>query len=188
MSRELILDTDSQILRPVVFCYLEIGTSPYIRVCNYHTIEDGEGNIWYGIGNLGTISVIEESDELKMHGINLSLTSPPGVNNRFDYINDALNTDWQWKTGNLYIGLLDENMALFDGHPKLIFSGQINNITIDAGETFIINVSLESFFVDWQRPRIRRYTYEDQIKEFPDDMGLQFASKTTEMEIIWGRT
>jgi len=181
----------SPLIRPVMLCYLgltqDIGGgniiySP-IRASNTITI-NWNGYDWLGVGHLGTISKIEEGVDLQMYGVDVTLN---GLNSEiYPMLNQDNNYIYQWKPGELYLGLLNKNLELMTT-PVLVFKGIINNLSIEYGETISLTVSIESLLTDWQRPRISRFTHEDQISKYSDDKGLEFASSTTEMEIIWGR-
>lgn len=49
-----------------------------------------------------------------------------------------------------------------------------------------ITLSAESYLASLVRPRIRRYTHEDQQIEFPGDMGLEFVASIQNIEFKWG--
>ena len=57
----------------------------------------------------------------------------------------------------------------------------------DTGETLTISVSIESRLIDLERPRIWRYTSEDQKRVYPTDKGFDFVNDLQSKQIIWGR-
>jgi hypothetical protein len=68
-----------------------------------------------------------------------------------------------------------------------IFGGRMDAATVELGTICTITVTAESRLVDWERPRVRRYTHEDQQAAWPEDMGLEFVASMSELELIWGR-
>ena len=69
--------------------------------------------------------------------------------------------------------------------PIIIFRGRMDLMEISLGEEGVVRVRLENRLADWERPRVRRYTAEDQEAEHPGDLGFRFLSVTTEKELIW---
>ena len=61
-------------------------------------------------------------------------------------------------------------------------------MNIEAGETATISISVESRLVDWERPRVHRYTNADQQIAYPGDKGLEFVAQMVEKELVWGRS
>ncbi|HRT09404.1 MAG TPA: hypothetical protein P5233_13565, partial [Candidatus Paceibacterota bacterium] len=59
---------------------------------------------------------------------------------------------------------------------------------ITLGESASIQISAENKMADWERARVRRYTHEDQIAEYPADKGLEFVPQMVEKVLIWGRS
>ena len=68
-----------------------------------------------------------------------------------------------------------------------IFSGRMDVMTIDeTGETCSITLTAENRLIDLERPRVRRYTSEDQKSLHPNDKGFDFVNSLQEAEIKWG--
>jgi hypothetical protein len=60
-------------------------------------------------------------------------------------------------------------------------------MTIDeTGETCSITLTAENRLIDLERPRVRRYTSEDQKSLHPNDKGFDFVNSLQEAEIKWG--
>jgi hypothetical protein len=152
---------------------LALNTTPY-------TISF-EGIDFLGVGAMGEISNVEETTEMKSQKVSLKLTGmDPSI------ISIALGEYYQGTRTKLWLGFLDADHALLDP-PMVAFSGQLDTLDITAGQEATIVATIESRFADWERARIRRYTDADQRDIYPNDSGLEFVSKTTEMELVWGR-
>lgn len=134
---------------------------------------------YLGLGNVGSITSIEESAEVKANGMALTISGVPS-----DFISDSLNEDYQGRDARVYLGFLDDNLQLI-ADPMLAFRGRMDTQDISLGQTATISLTLESRLIDWDRPRIRRYTNEDQQNEYPSDKGLEFVSQMVEKEINW---
>jgi hypothetical protein len=58
---------------------------------------------------------------------------------------------------------------------------------LEIGETATITLTIQNRLADWERPRLRRYTDEDQQSVYDGDLGLQFVAQMAEKTIYWGR-
>lgn len=153
--------------------------------------DSGTVRLWNGIGDLtfnsntysGTgqflnISSIEESAEIGAKGVTLGLS---GVDPTI--LSYALNENYQYRDINIHVGTIDGGVV----STYQIFSGRMDVMTIEEqGETCSISVSAENRLIDLERPRVRRYTSEDQKAIYPNDKGFDFVNSIQEAEIQWG--
>ena len=138
------------------------------------------GNEYIGVGNLGNISEIEETPELKASGITLSLSGIPA-----SLLSLTLASMRQGLSASVYFGAFDNNALIAD--PILIFEGLTDVPTLDdSGENATISVTVESLEVDWARQRIRRYTPEDQKLIDATDRGFEYVAGLQDAKFIWG--
>jgi len=139
------------------------------------------GNEYIGAGNLLGISPIAETSEIRAVGVNLSLSAIPA-----SLISIALTEAYQGQPVKIRFGALSSGSIVSD--PYLIFDGRMDVMTIDdAGQDASISLSAESRLIDLERPRIRRYTPEDQKAEHPGDTGMDFVPKIQDTSVQWGR-
>lgn len=139
------------------------------------------GQTWIGTGVLGTVSAIEETDQVRAAGIQVALDGIASAN-----ISLALQSCRQGASGKVWLALLDSAGAIY-GAPYLAFQGRLDVPVIDeAGDTATISISYESRLADLDKPRIRRYTDEDQRAEYPTDLGLQYIAQIQDKRITWG--
>jgi len=87
----------------------------------------------------------------------------------------------------LYVGLLDEQHRLI-GTPLLIYRGRMDTLDIEMGSTATLTLTVQSRLSDWERPRLLRYTNEQQQADWPGDKGFEFIAQMAEKTIYWGRT
>ena len=138
------------------------------------------GNTYLGIGRLGKVSEIEETEALQANAIKLELSGVDPAD-----VSISLNEEYQGRPARLYIAYLDENYAL-TGAPVGPFSGQMDTMDGEMGKVSTITLTVESRLVDWMRARTRRYTDADQQAEYPGDKGLEYVSHMAEKEVVWG--
>lgn len=135
-------------------------------------------NTYNGTGQLLSISDIEESAEIGAKGVTLNLA---GVNSTI--LSYALNENYQYKNIKIHLGTIDGGTV--DSYE--IFSGRMDVMTIDEdGETCNISLSAENRLIDLERPRVRRYTSEDQKSLYANDKGFDFVNSLQETELKWG--
>ena len=59
--------------------------------------------------------------------------------------------------------------------------------TIDvSGDAATITVNCENRLYEMNVPANRRYTQEDQQRDYPGDLGFQFVNSIQESQIFWG--
>jgi hypothetical protein len=138
------------------------------------------GSPFLGVGILGTISVTEESAELRAYGLTLTLSGIPR-----DVVTLAALQGYQNRPGTVWEVPLNPDTFAVLASPVVIFRGRMDTLDVTLGDTASVQVTLENRLADWERPRIRRYTDEDQQQAFPGDTGFRFLPATTEREIIW---
>ena len=137
------------------------------------------GNVFLGIGALGSISVIEEGAELRAYGITVQVSAIPR-----DMVALALGQNYSGKAATVWeVPLSDAGDPVAD--PIVAFRGRMDQMDISLGSTATVTVRLENRLADWDRPRIRRYTDADQKTRFPNDQGFRFVSATTDKELVW---
>lgn len=181
---------------------LEFSPTNIVRVCSAGYTVTWNNYDWIGVGNVGSISAIEESGDLGVKGVEMTLTGVPT-----DLISVAFLENYQWRPVYIYIAPMGNDLTLnanFDIFPlvdsitpdtidtygglppTLIFSGRIDKMDIRLGKTATITLKAESRLVDWSRPKIRRYNNEDQKIRFPNDKGFEYIERITNATIQWG--
>lgn len=165
----------------LVFAELDFA-SGFVRVTNAAYDFNWNGFTWTGVGNLGSIEAVKEGAELQMYGIGLRLSGIPS-----ELVSIALGEHYQGRSAKIWLAPLTSDYQII-ADPILLWSGRMDTMQIEMGDTASITVTAESRLVDWERPRIRRYNHEDQIGEYSTDKGLEFVTQATEKEVVWGVT
>ena len=141
------------------------------------------GQVWTGIGTLGSISTIEEGSTVSAKGITLTLSGIDAslLNGRNDRVPGGPS-----RVG--HAGCLRRHNALI-ADPVCCFSGRMDQPTIDVtGTTATIAINCENRLVEMNVAVDRRYTDEDQQMDYPGDLGFQFVNGIQEAQIYWGRS
>jgi hypothetical protein len=149
-----------------------------VRIWNGYGDLDILGGTYTGGGNLLGISQIEESAEIGAKGVSMALS---GISSTI--LSYALNENYQYRIVNIYVGSISAGVA----SAYKAFSGRMDVMTIEeAGDTCSITLTAESRLIDLERPRVRRWTSEDQKALYPGDLGFDFINSLQEAEIKWG--
>lgn len=168
------------VARPVLLARLDFQ-SGVVRATSAPFDIVSADETYLGVGNLGSISAVPEGAELQSYAVQLTLSGIPAA-----LISLALADQYQGREARLYLALLDEQHSV-SGTPLLIFRGQMDTLDIELGQTATLTLTVQSRLADWERPRLRRYTNEDQQTDYPDDKGFEFVAQMAEKTIYWGR-
>ena len=158
--------------------------------------DSGNLNLWNGVGNLTVSSVnyvgagtllaigeIAETSELRANGITVTLS---GIYDPL--LAKARDEDYQGRELKVLLGAMDSSNGVIST-PVNVFSGFMDTMVInDSSETATIQIAVENRLIGFERTRVRRYTAEDQLIDFPNDKGLEFVAEMAEKEIVWGRS
>ncbi len=137
---------------------------------------------WSGVGSLGGISAIQESEDIQANGITVSLTGIPS-----SLIALTLGDVIQGKKGRIYFGFLD-NSGNVIVNPVLMFEGRLDIPSIqEDGETSTIQITYESRLIELQKAKQSLYTNEDQKLRFAGDLGFEFLPALQDLSISWGK-
>jgi len=172
---------DSAQVVAIALVYMDFSSGPLYLNSSPYTISFNNQS-WLGTGDLGSISEISEEDGTKANGISLQISGIDPAQ-----ISLALSESYQGRQVDVYVGFLNVTDHSLIADPILAFRGRMDVMNITYGETATITVQAESYMADWDRPRIRRYTHEDQQIDYPGDLGLEFIERIVDREITWGR-
>lgn len=200
--RNLDTRVEEKVITPFIAVDLEFDSGD-VYLWNGVGQLNANGNTYLGAGNLLGFSQVEETSEIAARGMSLQLS---GLNSSI--LSLALNEPYQNRPCNVWFGLIavpsylltesyegidyesSENVLLFDIddiYTIELFSGIIDTMTIsEDGTQTTVALNVESKMIDLERPRVSRYTSEDQKLRFPNDRGLEFVTDIQDKEILWG--
>lgn len=167
-------------LSPFIGVEMEFD-SGILRLWNGYIDLTIDGKAFVGSANLMAISGIEETGEIAAKGVNITLS---GIST--ELISVALQENYQNRTARIYVGAIanDGSVASYQA-----FGGRMDVMTIEEnGETATISLSAENRLIDLERPRIRRYTSEDQKSLYPGDLGLDYVNDLQDKTLDWGKS
>lgn len=173
------------VLRPAVFVELEFSSGTTRLWSGYGELT-WDSKTWTGATDLGQISEITETLDLKAVGMTLTLNGIPS-----ELISVALQDEYRNKPCRIWLGMFNDNMALL-ADPIRIFTGRMDTMTIqENGQTSSIHLAVENRLIDLERPRVLRWTDQEQKQinttESSLDRALEYVPTLQEKEIVWGR-
>ncbi len=164
-----------------------------------------DGITYVGTGQFLAISEMEETAEIAAKGAVITLSGIPS-----ELLSLAISTPYQGRLCKILFGAIDANKQYLkqengdfvlteaggriditdgDNTPAInLFTGYIDKMDIDEGpETSTIAMSIESRLIDLERPRIFRFSDQNQKTRYPTDKGLEFVEDLQDKQFNWGR-
>lgn len=152
-----------------------------VRLWNGYEDLTVDGDTYIGSGNLMQISGVEETGDIAARGVTLTLS---GLDT--EIISIALSENYQNRTARIFLGAIQSNGTV---QSYQVFGGRLDVMNIEeSGDTATISVTAESRLIDLERPRIRRYTSEDQKSLYPGDLGLDYVNDLQDKTLDWGKS
>lgn len=136
------------------------------------------GNEYIGTGNIGSITSYTEDNKLGVNNMTFTLSGVPA-----EVLAIALNEQCRNKPCRMYMVLFNEAGNVMSS--QICFTGRMDQMIVkEAGDNSIISITAESQVIDFNRPRLSRWVY-NQRKD-PSDNGLKYISRASTMVIPWG--
>lgn len=171
---------DADSLNPFLAIELEFDSGA-VRLWNGYGEITVDSDTYTGAGSLLAVSGVEETGEIAARGVTMTLT---GISS--DLISVALSENYQNRAARVYIGSLSDVGAVSSYQ---LFGGRLDVMNIEeSGETATISVTAENRLIDLERPRVRRYTSEDQKALYPGDLGLDYVNDLQDKTLDWGKS
>jgi hypothetical protein len=175
MSRNLTAGMAAAVVapvtRPILLAKISTSGAPVLAWSGIGEVIFN-GDTYLGVGNLGGVSQVEETEDVKAVGMTFQLSGIPSA-----LIALALGDIRQGLKAYLYFGLLNVTTGALITDPYLLFSGLTDTVFIDENtETSTISITCENRMIDLLRARERRYTPEDQKTIDPTDLGFDFVA------------
>lgn len=176
---DVITALGQPVIRVAFLCLVDFPSPNRLAFTSLLDDYNYQGVEFVGLGNLGSISGLDESSELNPAEYQITLSGIPDeileAATRMSYLNyDA--TVWML--------LLDEDHQVI-GDPMIWSKGLTDGASIAYGNQSSVTIQVRNRLVDWQRPRIERYTDADQKAKYPDDKGFEFVAEIASKEVEW---
>lgn len=181
LSATLAAETAQPVVRPVLLALFDFAGG---AVRAWSGVGDlvWEGQSWVGVGSFGAVGPIEETTEVRATGARFQLSGVPS-----GLLNEVVGVSVQGRRARLWLAFMAEDWGGFIEAPVLLFDGRMDMVEVtDGGRIATIALAAENRLRDLERPRLRRYTSQDQQSDYPGDLGFDFVPELQELEIRWG--
>jgi hypothetical protein len=140
------------------------------------------GNDWLGVGDLGTISEIEEGIDVSPYKLTLALSGLDAA-----ISGAALTQDYYNQPVTVYLGVLDANDVLL-ADPTIVWQGVMDQMDLSVGAESgdVIQLTCESELARFDKASNRKYTDSQQQNDFASDVAFEFMAQIEGAKIRWG--
>lgn len=139
-----------------------------------------DGNTYLGVGSLGTIAPLRESEVLGPSQITLSID---GTNS--SYVTEVFDAGNYGDIVTIYQGYRQDDGTLV-ADPWIAWKGSYEYGSLDDGESSVASITCQHDLSILSEKHGDRYSHEDQTDKFAGDLGLEFAASTIGHKILWG--
>lgn len=133
-----------------------------------------------GVGSFASLGTITEGTGIQADGTTIGLSGIDAA-----LYSDCLTEIQTGATAKIWFALLTQGVVI--GTPYLLFSGMVDQPTIDEGiDQISVTLALESRLTNLQRASQRRYTSADQRIYYPNDTGFTWVEILNDISLRWG--
>lgn len=159
-----------------VYVHSGIGTITY------------DGNDYIGVGEFGGISGVEESEQITVRPLELTLSGLdndqyPGIDQV--PISDALDAGKYGDAVTIYEGYRNDDGTLADD-PWIVATGIFESAAISLGGSNEVVITVQHDLARLEEKNGARYTFEDQQTRFSGDIGFAFVHAVIGQQLLWG--
>jgi len=173
---------NENLVRPAILCYADFPDGA-IRIWSGFGTLFADGYDWLGLGDLISIEDITETTDSAQNGMAVRLSGIPSA-----LFSAIMLGNYQNREASVSLIVFDATGSVI-GSPISLFRGLMDSDTVkDSGNEVSVTINLESALSDQLRPRIYRYTHEDQQTRYPTagDKGLEFVAALQNLQLRWG--
>lgn len=153
-----------------------------VRVSNFNQNVTWNGSEWLGVGSLGAISEITETDGVESSPLNFRLNI---ANPSLLALSVGPVEEYRGRDAKMYMCPMDEQFRLI-GTPEICWSGIMDmmSVGVDGDEGQIVLKCETSAYGLKRRPSLRLNSAQ-QRKRYPTDTGLDFQNGTISSPAVW---
>lgn len=138
------------------------------------------GHTWTGIGSLGGLTPIDDGSTIEAKGITVTLS---GIDPTL--LAAVLGEFLLGEPMAVYLAGFNEGVLI--DSPIPMFVGRLDQPSVEIGaETAVISINCENRLIDMNTPGDRRLTADDQNRDWPGDLGMNFVYALQEKTWYWG--
>jgi len=155
-----------------------------VRYTNWPISVDVFGATWQGVGNLGHISPLHESEDGAEEKLTLEL-SPVDLGTRALALGDP--ADYQDRTVRVWVGMVDPNSFQLAGLPVMRFVGVMDQLKVEReGNTATIKLDCRTASYDVRsNPAALRMNHVQHQARHPGERGLEYLTSLIGNPAVW---
>ena len=143
-------------------------SSGYVRVWSGIGTLSWNSLSWTGVGELGSIGVIQEQEGVVATGVTLTLDVTDS-----SLLSTALTEDYQGRSATIWLSFFDPSTLAIVDDPVNIFAGIMDNMVVaDRGSEGSITINAESYLRRLDHAEEQRRTDVNKQERFSGDLGL----------------
>lgn len=160
---------------------LRSGTARYT---NWPLNIDALGQTWQGVGNLGTVGSLHESEDGAEEKLTLTL-SPVDMGTRALALGDP--SDYQDRPVRVWVGMVNAETFQLNGAPVLRFVGVMDQLKISRdGNTGTISLDCRTASYDVRsNPAVLRMNNAQHVARFPGELGFEYLTSLIGNPAVW---
>lgn len=180
ISSAMITALSATRVQPAIFVEAEFLSGPVYLWSGLGSIV-WNGHTWIGVGNLASVSPIEEGANVEARGIQLGLS---GIHP--DMLSAVLDEFRPGLPVSVYLVVFNAGVIVED--PVTAWRGLMDRPVISAsGQEASINITCENRLIEMNVPVGRRWTNDEQQRAHPGDLGFSFVNAIQEVPFYWGK-
>lgn len=180
LSASNLAEVQSAHLHLVVLVKLEFDTPLFVHSGIGNIVFDGD--TYLGVGDLGAVDSVEESESLGPSQIRLTLS---GID--ANLISEALDAGNYGDVISVYEGYRQDDGTLV-ADPWLVGRGQYEHSTIVLGKQNAVSIVVHHDLARLAEKSGDRYTDADQQDKFAGDTGFSFVASMINLKLLWGES
>lgn len=202
LTSDMVAEFTGEATYPALLAEMFFDSGTLGMWTGYGTLNWGE-KTFLGGGNLIGISVVQETQDIQAKGLVVSLNGISSSLIALSLLEKCRGRPFRLYLASVstsnFIALEDDTGLVLaeDGgriilenqlidSPYRLFAGLMDVIEfVDNGQTADIKLNVENALIVGQKPKLERYTSEDQKKRFPTDKGLDMISQLQDKSIVW---
>ncbi len=158
------------------------------------TLPTLDGREWQGVGALGQISPIKDSETLAANDVVVGIRrAADGVD--LDpaafaaAVNAERNLDIYNRAIRVYLQVFEPATYALVGNPEPEFIGLMSHIVTRREGTQAVEISIhcESLFAEGRKPAHIHYTAADQEARFSGDRAFEYIAANIDRDLVWPR-
>jgi len=168
------------LVRPVTFIEIQFDAAT-LYVHDHIGSFTWNSQTWTGLGALGAVSHLQESDDRSPYRVSLTLSGIDAT-----IIDEALNQEIYERLVIIYIGFIGDDGALV-ADPDERIRGYADSMEVSiGGDTDTVKLNMESELIRDTKANGLLFSDEDQQTLYGGDTGFQFLAQLIDARIWWG--